>query len=172
MRRLSWYANFTRSCEVRLSSAIMKQVVGAPFEWLLMRNTEQVREVLFSHSVQWARDFIRTSIQLANDLVFAGFIFVALILASPGVGLAIVGVVTVIAAAIFAMVRPKLLRLNLEKRKAVIRAHVVSTETIRGIKDVKMAGARRRITPTCSVVSLWCIRAPKPRSRPPGKSRA
>lgn len=139
--QIGWLSNFSRSCEVRMSTMVMRQVVDSPYEWHLTQNAERVREVLFGHAVQWSRDFVRTCIQIGNDLTFILFLVAVLIYKSPATGIGAAVVTALIGGAMFAVVRPRILKMAQSKRDALIRAHVVCNETIRGIKDVKMGGA-------------------------------
>ncbi|MGE3149963.1 MAG: ABC transporter ATP-binding protein [Pseudorhodoplanes sp.] len=142
--QIRWMSRFSQQCEMRMTTMVMRQVVHAPYEWLLLQNSERVREILFGHSIQWSRDFIRMLMQIGNDVIFVVFLLAALVLASPASGLIVAFSVMAVGIGIFAAVRPRLMQLAQAKRAALIRAHVVSTETIRGIKDVKMAGAEDR----------------------------
>ncbi|MCA3262813.1 MAG: ABC transporter ATP-binding protein [Telmatospirillum sp.] len=142
--QIGWMARFTQKCEVRMSTMVMRQVVNAPYEWHLTRNPERVRETLFGHAVLWSRDFVRGSMQIANDVTFIVFLVAILMWSSPETGAAIAVATTAFGAAIFAVIRPPMSRLTKQKRDALISAHIVCNESIRGIKDVKMAGAEER----------------------------
>ena len=85
--------------------------------------------------------FIRTSLRLLNDLLFAAIIVMVLIWANPVSGLAVAAVITIFAFMIFQFVRPELVRIAAVKRRSILKANRISIEAILGVKEVKMAGA-------------------------------
>jgi ABC-type multidrug transport system fused ATPase/permease subunit len=140
---LGWQNRFTARCEVRLSSTLMQRALEAPYAWLLEQNSVRLREIIFSYSVHWSRDFVRNILQLANDTFFTLLLLVVLIVADPFAGVIVGGIAGLLGAAAFFLVRPILLRIAIEKRRAVIAANVISTEAILGSKDIKVTGTER-----------------------------
>ncbi len=135
-----WMSRFSAACEVRLKSLLMKQILTSQYSWLVRQNSARLRELLFGFVTTWSRQFIRSLLQLLNDLMFAGIVVAVLIWANPVSGLIVATFVSVFAMAIFVFVRPELLRLAVVKRRAILKASSVSMEAVLGIKEVKMAG--------------------------------
>lgn len=138
---VGWTSRFSADCEVRISSLLMKQILTSQYSWLVRQNSSRLRELLFGFVTTWARQFIRTSLRLLNDLLFAAIIVMVLIWANPVSGLIVAAVVTVFAFIIFLFVRPELIRLAAVKRRSILKANRISIEAILGVKEVKMAGA-------------------------------
>jgi ABC-type bacteriocin/lantibiotic exporter with double-glycine peptidase domain len=120
---------------------MLERTLRGPYAWLVAQNSARLREVIFGHVVHWSREFVRTLMQFVNDAFFIVLLLGALVWASGWPGIATAVVFVLCASAVFAAVRPKQMRLAETKRQALITAHVVITETLRGAKDVKMAGA-------------------------------
>lgn len=139
-----WMANFSASCENRLSSFLMRRVLFAPYVWLIGQNSARLRQLLFGFVSIWSRDFIRAIMRLMNDVVMAIFIIGALIVSQPVAGLIVALAGTSIVSVAFLIVRPRLRRLAETKRSGVVGANHISTECILGVKDVKMASAEER----------------------------
>jgi ATP-binding cassette, subfamily B, bacterial PglK len=135
-----WMARFSATCEVRLKSLLMKQILTTQYSWLVRQNSARLRELLFGFVTTWARQFIRPFLKLLNDLMFAGIVVAVLIWANPVAGLIVATFISIFSASIFVLVRPELLRLAVVKRRAILKANSVSMEAILGIKEVKMAG--------------------------------
>lgn len=143
---VGWTARFSADCEVRLSSFLMKRVLTAHYAWLVQQNSARLRERLFGFVSSWSRQYIRTLLRLVNDMLFAVVIVVVLIWANPGAGLLVAVAAGVFAAMIFIVVRPEILRIANTKRRSILRAHMISSEAILGVKEVKMAGAEDRFS--------------------------
>ena len=139
--QIGWISRFSAGCEKRLTVAMLERTLRGPYAWLVAQNSARLREVVFGHVVHWSRDFVRTLMQFVNDAFFITLLLGALIWASGWAGIVTALVFVLCASAVFAAVRPKQTQLAETKRQALITAHVVITETLRGIKDVKMAGA-------------------------------
>ena len=142
--QLGWMSRFSAHCEVRLGSFLMKRILVAPYAWLVRQNSARLRELLFGFVSVWSRDFIRSSMRLVNDLLFAGFIIAVLIWANPLSGVLVAGGAALLGGVMFILVRPELFRLALAKRKGIFGANSISTEAVLGVKEVKMAGAEDR----------------------------
>jgi len=141
-----WMSRFSADCEVRLKSLLMKQILTSQYSWLVRQNSSRLRELLFGFVTTWSRQFIRSLLQLLNDLMFATIVVVVLIWANPISGLIVAAFVSIFSAAIFVFVRPELLRLAAVKRRAILKANIISTEAILGVKEVKMAGVEDRFS--------------------------
>lgn len=139
--QVAWMARFSADCEIRLSSTLMRRVLHAPYGWLVRQNTGRLRQLIFGFVTVWSRDFIRSAMRLLNDAIVAGFIIAGLIWSNPAVGIVIGVLASLVAAANFLLVRPKLRRLAEIKRQGILGANSVSTEALFGVKDVKMGGA-------------------------------
>ncbi len=139
--QLGWLSRFSARCEARLSSMMIQRVIMAPYAWLLGQNTVRLREIILGSIVHWSRDFIRMLMQLINDLVFAGFLIVALIFAGPIAGMLVTSTGVLLAAITFIAVRPKLVQFAAMKKHGIINASIISMEAFAGVKDVKMAAA-------------------------------
>ncbi len=143
---VGWIARFSADCEVRLSSFLMKRILTAHYSWLVQQNSARLRERLFGFVTTWSRQYIRSLLRLLNDLMFAAVIVVVLVWANPGAGLLVTAAVTVFAVMIFIFVRPEILRIAAVKRRSILKAQMVSSEAILGVKEVKMAGAEDRFS--------------------------
>lgn len=141
-----WMANFSASCENRLSTFLMRRVLFAHYSWLVRQNSARLRQLLFGFVSVWSRDFIRAIMRLMNDLMMAAFMVAALIASQPVAGLTVAFLGAAIGAVTFMNVRPRLNRFAKEKRRGILGANSVSTECILGAKDVKMASAEERFT--------------------------
>jgi ABC-type multidrug transport system fused ATPase/permease subunit len=135
-----WMSRFSAACEVRLKALLMKHILTSQYSWLVRQNSSRLRELLFGFVTTWSRQFIRSLLQLLNDLMFASIVVAVLIWANPASGLLVAAFVSVFSASIFVLVRPELLRLAVVKRRAILKANSISMEAILGIKEVKMAG--------------------------------
>ncbi len=143
---VGWTARFSADCEVRLSSFLMKRVLTARYAWLVQQNSARLRERLFGFVSNWSRQYIRTLLRLVNDILFATVIVVVLIWANPGAGLLVAVAAGVFASMIFIFVRPEILQIANTKRRSILKAQMISSEAILGVKEVKMAGAEDRFS--------------------------
>lgn len=139
-----WMATFSAGCERRLSGYMMKRILVTSYAWLVRQNSARLRQLLFGFVSVWSRDFIRTLMRLVNDLIMAAFLIALLVISQPVAGVAVGCVVALLAAGVFSIVRPRLVRLAIAKRRGILGATSVSTEAILGVKEVKMAGAEDR----------------------------
>lgn len=137
-----WQSEFSARCENRLGTQLFEQVLNAPYRWSLNRNSAIVREIILGHVVQWSRGFIRSTLQLANDLLFAAFVVGVLIWSSPQAGLLVCGIAIALGWSLFRLTRPIILARTEEKRDAIRRASLICVEGVSGIKDVKMTGSQ------------------------------
>jgi ABC-type multidrug transport system fused ATPase/permease subunit len=142
--QIGWMARFSAACETRLSHFLMRRVLHAPYPWLVRQNTARLRILLFGFVSVWSRDFVRSLMKLMNDLFVAACTVALLIWAHPVSGLMVAGAVGLVGIAIFAAVRPELVRLADIKRRGIVGANTVSTEAVLGVKEVKMAAAEDR----------------------------
>ena len=136
-----WLADFSASCEVRLSSFLMRRVLFVPYSWLAQQNSSRLRQLLFGFVSVWSRDFIRALMRMMNDFILTVFIIATLIWSQPIAGLLVALVGGFLGGAMLLVVRPRLRRLAATKRAGILAATKISTECILGVKDVKMAAA-------------------------------
>ncbi len=141
-----WITRFTADCEVRLSSFLMRRILTAHYSWLVRQNSARLRERLFRFIANWTRQYVQSLLRLLNDLIFAAVIVAVLVWANPGAGLLVTAAVTVFAVTIFIFVRPEILRIAAVKRRSGLKAQVIASEAILGVKEVKMAGAEDRFS--------------------------
>jgi ABC-type multidrug transport system fused ATPase/permease subunit len=139
-----WMSRFSATCNVRLKSLLMKQILTSQYSWMAQQNSSRLREILLGFVTLWSRQFIRSLLLLLNDLLFAGIVVLVLIWANPVSGLVVAALVSMFSAAIFLFVRPEMLRLAVTKKRAILKFASISMEAILGIKEVKMAGIEGR----------------------------
>jgi ABC-type bacteriocin/lantibiotic exporter with double-glycine peptidase domain len=141
-QQLRWQSEFSARCENRLGSQLFNQTLNVPYSWLLTQNSAIIREIILGHVISWSRGFIRTTMQLANDLFFAIFVVVFLVWSSPKAGLLVLGIAIFFGWSLFKFTRPIILAKTKEKRDAIQRASLICIEGVSGIKDVKMTGSQ------------------------------
>jgi ABC-type multidrug transport system fused ATPase/permease subunit len=138
---IGWIARFSAGCEVRLSALLMRRILTAHYAWLVRQNSARLRQHVFGFVADWSRQYIRSLLRLLNDLMLAAVIVVVLVWANPLAGLMVTAAVTVFSVLIFIFVRPEILRIAAVKRRSILKAQVITSEAILGVKEVKMAGA-------------------------------
>jgi len=137
-----WQARFSASCEQRLASDLLRQFLEASYAWNIRQNTSVVRDIIRTHVVQWSRGFLRSSLQLANDVLFAVMAVSFLIYVSPKIGGLIFCITSFIAWVLMRLLRPHLLAKAKAKREANYRSGIFCNEALAGVRDVKMTGSQ------------------------------
>ncbi|MBN2752919.1 MAG: ABC transporter ATP-binding protein [Rhodospirillaceae bacterium] len=140
--QIRWQSRFCANCEQRLAADLLLNLLGASYAWNIQQNSSVLRDIIISHVVQWSRGFLRTSLQLANDFLFAVSAVAFLIYASPSTGTMIFCAMGGIAILLQRSLRPHLLAKSLSKREANYRAGILCNEALAGVKDVKMTGSQ------------------------------
>jgi len=135
-----WQTAFIARCETRLGIDLLNRMLNAPYIWSLSRNSAILREVVMGHTVNWSRGFIQSLQLLLNDLMFAVFILLTLIIASPVAGVVVAAVSLLMAQLLLRAVRPKVFRHAEAKRAAGMSAGLMATQSLAGFKDVKISG--------------------------------
>ena len=134
----NWYA---ASCEIRLGSDLLGDVLHAPYGFTLSRNSALIREIILGHTTQWSRRFMRSIFQFVNNTLFAAMVMGVLIYSNPFMGVVVCAVAGLLSWAMFRIIRPSILANSDAKRVAIGEAGVIGTQAVVGIKDVKMTGA-------------------------------
>ena len=136
-----WQSRFSAECEQRLASELLRRFLAAPYAWNNRQNTSVIRDIILGHVVQWSRGFLRTSLQLANDLLFVVLAVGFLVVASPQSGSLIFCGTGAVAWLLMRFTRPILLDKARTKREASYRAGILCNEALSGVRDVKMTGS-------------------------------
>lgn len=135
-----WQSEFGAMCETRLGVDLLRGVLHAPYGFSLTRNSAVIREIVLGHVVHWSRGFLRTVLQLCNDMLFTALVMAVLIYSSPTAGLLICVIASAVAWFMFRTIRPVILRHSEAKRRAIRSASIAATQAVSGVKDVKMTG--------------------------------
>jgi len=130
---------FCARVEQRVSAELLARIVAAPYDWLSTQNAAVLREIASGYVIEWSRIALRTTLQLASDLVFVGFTIALLVVASPMSGIAVSLTAVGLATLLLYFCQPPIRRNAERKRMAARRANVSMTEAIMGGRDVRMS---------------------------------
>ena len=130
---------FAADCQEQFGRRLMTMMLHAPYSWHIVRSPLLLSSVFQNHVVLWSRDVIRRIPTMASQLATVLLPAIGLIAWSPlGGTLVIVFSVTCLASGL-AFLRRRTSRLMQEKRREEERLHVFLSETLQGIKDVKLS---------------------------------
>lgn len=136
-----WQNLFCAYAELRVAKEFLRRVAAAPYDWLATQNASILRDIIRGHVGEWSRISLRTTLQLISDIVFLGFTFVFLVVASPVAGLIAGAAAVLLALALLRLCRPFVMRYAEQKRVSARLASVSVTEAVMGGRDVRMSNA-------------------------------
>lgn len=138
---MRWQHDFCANCEHRLGSALLRQALEAPYEWAIKQNSAVITEIILGNVVLWSRGFVKMALQISNDLLFVLMTVGVLIYASPMAGFTVCLAAAGLGWALFRVARPITMAYAKSKQLAIRRAVVIGTQSVAGIKEVKMTGS-------------------------------
>jgi len=129
---------FIGDCERRLSSELLYRVLMSPYQWLVRQNVERVRQHAIGFVSVWSRDVVGSLVRFGNDLFSATLLVALMLWYDPRVGAVVLLAGGAVGAALFLVVRPRLRRLGVEKRDAILEINTISKQCMDGLKDIKL----------------------------------
>jgi len=130
---------FAAECQEQFGRRLITMMLHAPYSWHIGRSPLLLGNVFQNHIVLWSRDVIQRITTMASQLATVSLPVVALVAWSPigGTLVMVFSVACMVSGLTF--LRRRTSRLMREKRREEERLHVFLSETLQGIKDVKLS---------------------------------
>ncbi|MBF0285445.1 MAG: ABC transporter ATP-binding protein [Magnetococcales bacterium] len=132
-------ARFGASCEIRLSRQLTEAIVSAPYPWFLRQNSALLSRLAYSDVVMWGGRFLKPVIFLFGAGITLAWSLAFVLTFAAAAGLGAMAAVSVAAAVILLALRPRIHRLARIKREAADDVVLTMTQTLGGIKGVKLS---------------------------------
>lgn len=134
------YNRFTSDCQSRLARDLLDELVHAPYSWFLTINSGVIAHVFQRDVFVWSRELVLKTQTVFRDLIMIVFPAILVVIVVPLVGVATIIGVGLGAAALLAFTRPRIEALVAVKQAADERAHLLASQALAGVKDVKLSG--------------------------------
>jgi ABC-type multidrug transport system fused ATPase/permease subunit len=130
---------FTASCQERLGRDLMDRLLHVPYSWYIGRNPLVLGSLFQQHIMVWSRDVIRRIPTIAGRLASVLLPMATLIVWSPFGGLFTIFAAFVLLSIFLNFVKRRTKLLSDQKKKAEQFLHVFLSETLQGIRDIKLS---------------------------------
>lgn len=134
---------FCARAQARLALDLLTKCVDAPYPWFLRQNSAKLVRLFYADLSYWARGFVFRLMTIFNDIMLVIMIAVLVGIAAPAIGLGVMTAIGLLSVGLFLWVKPRLIRLTLIKRYAADDIMVTATQSIRGIKDIKLSASNQ-----------------------------
>ncbi len=134
---------FSATCQERLGSDLIRLCLSAPYAWFLGQNAQLLARYFHNHLVVWSRDVIRRIFLIVNQAFLVLLPAALLLVFAPALGAAVLAGVVVLTGALLAFVRQRTRRFIALKGEAEDRSTMLASETMAGIKDIKLSSRER-----------------------------
>lgn len=131
---------FAAECQARLARDLLDDLVRAPYAWFLTINSSVVAHVFQRDVFIWSRELVLKALTVFRDIVMIVLPAVLVVLVVPLIGLLTILAVGAITTLLLVAIRPRIEALVAIKQDADSRAHLLATQALAGVKDVKLSG--------------------------------
>ena len=134
---------FCARAETRMATDTLRRIVDAPFEWYVRQNSSVLRDIVMAHIIEWSREIIRPTLNLANNGLMLLAAIAMLLVWTPAAALAVGAFTLLVGYSLIWVSQPKMELSGRRKRRHNLLAGVVAAEAISGGRDVRMSSAGR-----------------------------
>ena len=131
---------FSQSCGAAISCRMLDAYLRFPYDWFLSRNTADIANNVLDETDRMVGQVLEPALRLLGSVLLAFVIVGFLVSVDPIVALAAAASVGGLYAAIFAVLRPHLLRLGQQTVEANRARYRIASEASGGLKELKLLG--------------------------------
>lgn len=131
---------FMQMCNHRLSSRLLSKYLHRPYVWFLRQHSADLGKTVLNEVNQVVNAVILPAVNVLSRSVASAFLLILIVMVDPMVAFVAAAVIGGIYAAIFLSVQRYLVRIGTDMYEANSQRFKVATESLGGIKDVKVSG--------------------------------
>ncbi len=126
----------------RLSKELYKNILNSPYTWHLKNNPNVIRNIFLNNLQLWNKNIIRVIPLISGQISGVLFALIFLIIATPKLGLLLVFITGSLLTILLKFIRKKSTRLMAQVREKEELINIFITETLTGIKDIKLSSRK------------------------------
>ena len=130
---------FAAKCQERLGNEMMRMMLSAPYEWHLKYNPTILVTLFNEHAGIWNKSIIRQLPLLAGRLAAVSVPFLGLFLISPIIAITSILIIVPFLLFFLRKIKLKTSKLLFQRKAAGEKITIFCTESLQGIKDVKLS---------------------------------
>ena len=127
------------SAEERLAREFFKNLIYTPYKWHLLNNPNVIRNIILTNMNLWNRSIIQIIPSLSGQLSGIIFAFIVLIIATPKLGFLLFLISGSLLSIFLKLIRKKSNKLMKDVSKKQELINIFVTESLTGIKDIKLS---------------------------------
>jgi len=127
------------SAQERLSKDFYKNLINAHYKWHLINNPNIIRNIFLTNLNLWNKSIIRIIPSISGQISAILIAFISLIIATPNLGFILLLISGTILYFMLKFIRKKSSKLMIRVKEKEELINIFLTETISGIKDIKIS---------------------------------
>ena len=130
------------NAQERLSKELYKNILNSPYTWHIKNNPNLIRNVFLNNLQLWNKNIIRIIPFISGQISGILFALICLLITTPKLGLILVTTSGILLTILLKIIRKKSSRLMEEVREKEELINIFITETLFGIKDIKLSSRK------------------------------
>lgn len=135
--------NSASTAQERFSKELYKNVLNSPYIWHLKNNPNVIRNVFLNNLQLWNKNVIRIIPLISGQISGILFALICLLVATPKLGLFLVILSSILLSILLKIIRRKSSKLMKKVREKEELINIFITETLTGIKDIKLSSRKK-----------------------------
>tara|TARA_B100000212_G_scaffold153911_1_gene115783 strand:+ start:950 stop:2794 length:1845 start_codon:yes stop_codon:yes gene_type:complete len=127
------------SAQERFAKELYKSIIDSPYVWHLKNNPNIIRNIILNNLTLWNKSVIRVIPLLSGQISGILFAFIALLIATPKLGCVLIIISGSLLTIFLNLIRKKSTKLMNKVREKEETINIFMTETLTGIKDIKLS---------------------------------
>ena len=134
--------NAASTAQERFSKELYKNILNSPYIWHLTNNPNVIRNIFLNNLQLWNKNIIRNIPLISGQISGILFALICLLITTPKLGLILVIVTGGLLTILLKIIRKKSSRLMGKVREKEELINIFITETLSGIKDIKLSSRK------------------------------
>lgn len=135
--------NSASTAQERFSKELYQNILNSPYIWHLKNNPNVIRNVFLNNLQLWNKNVIRIIPLISGQISGILFALICLLIATPKLGLFLVVLSSVLLSILLKIIRRKSSKLMKKVREKEELINIFITETLSGIKDIKLSSRKK-----------------------------